>query len=78
MAEEIPEGEQVFTHGASLFTVQSGSRTWYLVVCDALDLSTSGTDRDTVIKDLLEFIAISHGIEASQVAVRDKTIDEEG
>ena len=77
MAEEIPEEQPVITHGASLFTVQSGNRTWYLAVCDALDMSTSGTDRETVIKDLMEFIALSHGIETSQVAVRDTTTDEE-
>lgn len=77
MAEEIPEGEHVITHGASLFTVQSGTRTWYLAVCDALDLSTSGTDRDVVIKDLMEFIALSQGIEISQVSVRDKTDEED-
>lgn len=78
MAEEIPE-ERVITHGASLFTVHSGERTWYLAVCDALDLSTSGTDKDIVIKDLMEFIALSQGIDPSQVSVRDTTTnDDEG
>lgn len=79
MAEEIPEGEDhVITHGASLFTVHSGGRTWYLAICDALDLSTSGTDRDVVIKDLMEYIAISQGIEVKQVSVRDKTAEDGG
>lgn len=79
MAEEIPEGEDhVITRDASLFTVHSGGRTWYLAVCDSMSLSTSGLDRDTVIKDLMEFIALSHGIEPSQVAVRDKTADDGG
>lgn len=78
MAEEIPEGEEhIVTEKASLFTVQSGNRTWYLAICDELDLSTSGTDRETVIKDLMEFIALSRGINIDQVSVRDKT-DEEG
>ena len=79
MADEIPEGEDhVITRDASLFTVHSGGRTWYLAICDSMSLSTSGLDRDTVIKDLMEYIAISQGIEVNQVSVRDKTAEDGG
>lgn len=77
MAEEIPEDAEIITAKASLFTVQAGERTWYIAICDERDLSTCGTDRETVVKDLLEWIALGQGIDPSQVSVRDKTLDDE-